>query len=105
MKVALCMVCLFFASAAFAQSGVNGAVLSNEPSIFRMPTHPERAIQTPMGEEQNVMTTFNFVHARGERPLWEVAPSVVQPTPLGAVARMLRKQHAGVKKATIVWEN
>jgi hypothetical protein len=57
-----------------------------------------------MAPTQDLLGRFAYVYARGERPLWEVAP-VSQAVPLGDVARMLRKEHATAKKADVVWEN
>jgi len=45
-----------------------------------------------------------YTSAKGERPLWEVAPEW-HAIPLGDIARELKQEHATAKKAEIVWEN
>jgi hypothetical protein len=104
MKIAICVACLFCATAAFAQASLGMSVLNSEPVVLKSPDHPQRALQMPMGNEQTVMTTFYPTHATGQRPLWEVAPKKVE-VPLGDVARELRKEHAAASKAQIIWEN
>jgi hypothetical protein len=104
MKTALLAVCLFCATAAVGQTAYGGTVLSSEPQVFRVFSHPEHASQQIMAQEQDLLGRSGYVYARGERPLWEVAPEP-NVIPLGDVARLLRKEHAAAKKAEIVWEN
>jgi len=103
MKTTLFLLCFLCATAAFGQSYV-GSILNNQPQMLQIPGHPEHASQQSLALEQNLLGRSDFVHARGERPLWEVAPASVM-TPLGDVARDLRKEHAAAKKAEVVWEN
>jgi len=96
--------CLLGASAAFGQAAVGGAYLSNQPVVIEFPDHPQHAMQQSLSREQSVLESSIPVSAQGQRPLWEVAP-VARVTPLGDIARMLKKEHEGAKKASIVWEN
>jgi len=104
MKTTLFVLCLFCAAGAVAQGGIQGSVLSNEVSIFHMPSHVERASRQSVTQGQSLLEASGSSYARGEKPLWEVAPQTVV-VPLGDTARALRKQHAEAKKATIVWNN
>jgi len=102
MKTALFVLCFLSATAAFGQAtgSTGSATLS---STLQMASHPERASQHSLAQEENLMEHSNFYFAQGERPLWEVqGPSKVRPLPLGDIARMYRKDHELVKKADIV---
>jgi hypothetical protein len=102
MKIALFVVCFLAATAALGQStgSVGSVVMSN---TVQMPNHAERASQTPMAQEQNLLEHSNYYYAEGERPLWEVQSlSKSHAVPLGDIARMFRKDHELVKKADIV---
>jgi hypothetical protein len=57
-----------------------------------------------MAQGHNLLESSGFNYARGEKPLWEVAPQTT-PTPLGDTARALRKEHAAAQQATKVWTN
>lgn len=104
MKTTLLLLCVLCTAAAFGQAGLGTAALSNEPVVIQMITHPGHAAPQPMALEQSLLVRSGPVSAKGERPLWEVAPAA-NTVPLGDVARMLRKEHAVAKKATAVWEN
>lgn len=100
--LALVTQCLLSTPSAHAQ--MVGAVLSSQPQVVQVPSHPEHAAQKPMAQENNLLGTSTLTIAQGERPLWEFATSV-NAIPLGDIARMLRDQHANTKKAEKVWEN
>jgi hypothetical protein len=102
MKTSLLVLLCLFGSAAFAQVG--GGALSAEPQIFEITGHVQHADFRPMAVPGELRMTAPMVAARGERPLWEVAPHK-QEIPLGDVARYLRKQHETAKKSEILWEN
>lgn len=104
MKTTVLVLCVLAATAAFGQSVAGGSVLSNQTSVMQVPSHPQHASQKSMFRLQSVMEASAPVYGRGERPLWEFAP-VADAKPLGDLARMLRKEHATVKKAEKVWEN
>jgi hypothetical protein len=102
--ILLFLFCLLCAASAFGQSAAGTSALSNEPYMLQVPSHPGHAVQWPLAPEQNLLETSALVHARGVRPLWEVAKAS-EPIPLGDAARMLRKEHATTTKARVVWEN
>jgi hypothetical protein len=104
MKTTLVVLCFLCATAAFGQSIGAGALLCNEPVIAEFASHPGRASQTALRVEQNLMEQTSFTHARGERPLWEVAKPAAA-TPLGDSARMLKKEHEAAKRADVIWTN
>ncbi len=58
-----------------------------------------------MGAQQNLLGSNAYSSAKGERPLWEVAPPPPPAIPLADTARALRKQHELAKKATFVRED
>jgi len=105
MKTTLLTLCvLLCATAALGQAASGVAILSNQPQMVQFQSNSQHASQQSMAPTQDLLGRFAYVYARGERPLWEVAP-VSQAVPLGDVARMLRKEHATAKKADVVWEN
>ena len=98
----LCLLCLLFSTAAFAQLGAS--YISNEPQIYHSPSHPAHASYMPMSQEQSVLVGTNYFSAQGERPLSEF-PQPVVAVPLGTLARELRQQHDEVRKSRVVWVN
>jgi len=104
MKTRIFVLCFLCATAALGQSGSIGSTLSATPSVVEFPSHETLASQHPMGREQDLLEVSGYTWAKGERPLWEVAP-VSHPTPLGDSARILRKEHEAAKKASVVWDN
>lgn len=104
MKTGVFIFCLLGASAAFGQYGSSVAVLNSQPVIYETPSHPEHASEQPLAQPQSLLEQSGYSYAQGERPLWEVAPEA-HVTPLGDIAREIRKEHAEVKKATIYWAN
>ena len=75
----------------------------SEPQIYEVPSHPAHAAYTPMSQEQSVLAATSYSAAQGERR----ASDFPQPdgVSLGAYAREIRKQHAQLKKARVVWIN
>jgi 3-polyprenyl-4-hydroxybenzoate decarboxylase len=106
MKKNMIVVCLVLcAGAAFAQSTAGASsALSSEAQMLVMPSHPSTASEKAIGTGRSLLTGSGSVSAKGERPLWEVAPNNV-PVPLGDSARALKKQHAEAKKAQVTWVN
>jgi hypothetical protein len=102
MKTLLFTLCLVLTTAAFGQAGGHLSV-SNQPVPIQIPSHPLHAAHQPMAQELSLLTGSAYVTVQGEKPLWEVA-RILDGMPLGDVARLLRKQHATAKKATIVFE-
>ncbi len=76
------------------QSTIPGPAME---STVQMPDHSQPIIQRSLFANSSV--TF----AHGERPAYEIL-SLLQPRPLGDVARDYRKEHEKARKATIVWE-
>jgi hypothetical protein len=102
MKTLLFALCLLLTTAAFGQA-IGYASVSNQPVVIQVPSHPLHAAPQPMAQEQSLLTGSAYVTVQGEKPLWELA-RIPETMPLGDVARLLRKQHATAKKATIVFE-
>ena len=100
MKTAAFIFFLFCASAALGQAGSISSVAT--PMV--MAEHSMHAEQHEMARPQNIYEHSDYAYAQGERPLWEFGP-ISHPVPLGDIARALRKEHALVKKADIIWEN
>ena len=99
----LVVVCGFCAAGAAAQ--VSGAVSSAPTtSPLTITGHMQHAAQTPMATTQNLIGHFSTMSAKGERPLWEFM-SVPTEVPLGDIARAIKKEHEGAKKAAFVWVN
>ena len=94
----------FFLLCATAALGQSAGFLTNVPQVFQIPSHPLRASQRPMQQEQTLLPNSNNVYGRGERPLWEFATQAHSEIPLGDVARLLRNQHAVARKAMKVVE-
>jgi len=105
MKKSVIVVCfVLFAGAALAQSVGGGSALSNEPQMLIMPSHQSQASEKAISSGKSLLTGSGSVSAKGERPLWEVAPNNV-PVPLGDSARALKKEHAEARKAQVTWVN
>jgi hypothetical protein len=100
MKTILFAICVLGATSAFAQIGSS---VSATAQPISMADHPMHAMQHDMGQEQNLFSSPSVSYAQGERPLWEFGP-VSQPVPLGDIARAYRKEHAGVRKAEVIYE-
>ncbi len=101
MKAACVVLFLFGSVLAFGQAA---AVISSEPVVFTVPSHPQHAEAKAMAEEKTLLVSSGQTQAHGTRPLWELAP----PTPevsLGDVARALRQEHNAAKKSSSVWVN
>lgn len=90
------------ASACFGQA----AAISSEPSPIMMTSHPQTAAQHSLAQERSLVGggPSTYAYAQGERPLWEFGPFLPPPTPLGDVARAVRKEKAAAKKADFVFE-
>ncbi len=100
MKKTLFILCLLSATAAFAQFGGS---LNSQPQAFEFPSHPAHAAYTPMSPEQSVLASSSYTSAQGERPPSDFPQA--EAVSLGAYAREIRKQHAQLKKSSVVWAN
>jgi hypothetical protein len=92
---------LFCVVSAFGQQAA--PVLPNQPAALVMTDHPQTASQHDMAHEQNLYGDTPYSYAQGEQPLWQF-PTDHRVTPLGDIARSLRKEHATAPKAVIIWE-
>jgi hypothetical protein len=101
-KNILFALCLFSATAAFAQYGA-ASYLSNEPRAYDFVSHPAHAAYAPLSQEQNVLAGTSYTSAQGERPASDFPQAAA--VPLGTYAREIKKQHAQLKKSPIVWIN
>ncbi|MGA2965120.1 MAG: hypothetical protein ABSD64_02840 [Terriglobales bacterium] len=100
MKKIMFVLFLLSVTVAFAQvPSANGG----QPQIYQFPSHDEHASYTPISQGQSISGPSNFAVAQGERPVWDFPQ--VAAVPLGTAARELRKQHAEVKKSSVVWIN
>lgn len=70
-----------------------------------MANHAQHASAAPLATQQNLLGSSASSSAKGERPLWEVAPPPASTIPLADTARTLRKQHELAKKATFIRED
>lgn len=104
MKTAILTFCLLTAGSVFAQTLVGGSGLSAPTSSqLNFPSHQRRAEQHPLGQTQTILEEYTVTSAQGDRPLWEFA-AIDNSTPLGDVARILRKEHESAPKATFIFD-
>jgi len=98
--------CIFCAVGAFGQVNFGSAVSAPEEG-FQMGEHTQFATRQPMGQERDLLEASGSVSGRGEMPLWEAMEMMpAKPiTPLGDLARAIRKEHALMPKAVLVWNN
>lgn len=105
MKTTLLMLiaCFALSTTALAQYMGGGWALDNQahPTVFA--SHDQHAYEAPLAPERDLYVRTATVIAQGETPLWEF-PHPEQTMPLGDIARLLREQHATVKKAVKVLE-
>ena len=105
MKTTFFLFCILLASLAWGQSAVGVSVLSGQPQPLHQTSHPEHASQASRAGQRSLLGTGGYAYAKGERPLWEVAPPPIQQPSLGDAARAARKEREAAKKATFVREN
>jgi len=101
MKTTFLVLCLLLTTAAFGQSV--GVSVSNEPQPYRAPSHPQHATVQALAVEHYVLGGTVYTFAQGEKPTWELPQVPVES--LGETARILRKEHAKLKKARFLFEN
>jgi hypothetical protein len=104
MKRTVLLSFVLFASLTWGQSA-GPSVVNGQPQPLRMPSNTQHASNVPMSTEQNLLGSTAYSSAKGERPLWEVAPPPAPTVPLADTARALRTQHEFAKKAVYVREN
>ena len=103
MKITLLALLILCTAAAFGQTAGS---ISSEVQTFNIPEHVQHADRHDLAQERPLVggASDTYTYAQGERPLWEFGPMIPPPTPLGDVARSLRKEKLAVKKAEIVFE-
>jgi hypothetical protein len=103
MKKLLFVLCLFSATAAFAQNYNTGSGRSSDPYILESPSHPAHASYSSLSSGQSILASASYATAQGERP----ASDFPQPEAisLGVAARELKKEHDQMKKSRVVWVN
>ena len=103
MKIVVLLCFLFVASLTWGQY-LAPSIVNGSPQPLRQFSNSQHADVADMRQQQNLLGTNTVTSAKGERPLWEVAPQT--PTvSLGDVARAWRKQREAAKKATFIREN
>jgi hypothetical protein len=102
MKITL-FALLILCTAAFGQTA---GVISNQPVTVNIPEHVAHADRHDLAQEHPLVggASDTYTYAQGERPMWEFGPLLPPPTPLGDVARSVRKEKLAAKKAEIVFE-
>ncbi len=95
---------LLFASLTWGQS-ITPSVVNGQPQPLHLTGNPQHAGAAPLAEQKSLLGSSAYSSAKGERPLWEVAPPPRPTTPLADTARALRKQHESAKKAIFIREN
>jgi hypothetical protein len=104
MKGAVIVLFVSCAISGVAQSyGPSSTVLNNQPVIFEIPSHAEHASLRPLASPQNILESSQATSAQGVRPLWELP--TIAPTPLGDVARRLRREHELKRKAVKIYSD
>jgi hypothetical protein len=101
MKTALLVLCLLATNVAFGQYAARA--ISSEPQPYQSPSHPEHAATHALAAEHYVLGGANYASAQGERRPSDLPQAATQS--LGETARILRKEHAKLKKARVVFEN
>jgi hypothetical protein len=104
MKITFFALFILCTASAFGQAGVS--VLSNQPQITELPTHPLHAENHSLATEQPLVGggPSTYTYAQGERPLWEFGSPYPEPAPLGDVARAYRHEKVTARKAEKVLE-
>ncbi len=102
MKKILFVVLLLSSSAAFGQYYANH--LDNTPQVLQIPEHTAHASWGQMGRGTIHYWWRNYQLLPGATGQTSDFPQMAE-LPLGDAARELRKQHAKVKKARVIWEN
>ncbi len=102
MKITLALLILCTA-AAFGQTAGS---LSSQVQTINIPEHVQHADRHDLAQERPLVGggSETYTYAQGERPLWEFGPMLPPPTPLGDIARAVRKEKLAARKAEIVFE-
>jgi hypothetical protein len=101
MKKTLFLLCIFSATAAFAQQ--NAASLNSQVTLPQFISHEAHANYVSMSPERSILASSSYASAQGERPASDFPQA--EAVSLGAYAREIRKEHAQLKKSRVVWVN
>jgi hypothetical protein len=103
MKITLFALLILCTAAAFGQTAGS---ISSQVQAINIPEHVQHADRHDLAQERPLVGggSDTYTYAQGERPLWEFGPMLPPPTPLGDVARAVRKDKLAAKKAEIVFE-
>jgi hypothetical protein len=101
MKITLFALLILCTAAAFGQTAGS---ISSQPQMVNIPEHVQHADRHDLAPERPLVGGDSYTYAQGERPLWEFGPMLPPPTPLGDVARSVRKEKLAARKAQIVLE-
>jgi hypothetical protein len=104
MKTIILALLILCTAAAFGQTAGS---ISSQVSTISIPEHVLHADHHDLAQERPLVgggSSETYTYATGERPLWEFGPMLPPPTPLGDVARSVRKEKLAAKKAEIILE-
>jgi hypothetical protein len=104
MRTVFSAVFLLCATSAFCQFAPS---TPNEPAPIQIFGHPSHASRVEMAMPQIVLQDTSYCHAKGERPLSDLALTSRVEISLGEEARRLRKEKDALtaKKSDTVWVN
>jgi hypothetical protein len=106
MKITFLVLCVLLTTAAFGQYGSRANSISSQPQAYPSPSHTANATTHGLAAERPVLGGTNYIIAQGERALSDLPQAATAAAPsLGDTARMLRTEHAKLKKARVVFEN
>ena len=101
MKTACLVLFLLCTALVFGQTA---SVISSEPVVYSVPSHPQHAEAKAMAEEKTLLVSSGQTQGHGSRPLWELMPPK-QEVSLGDVARAMKQEHTTARKSSAVWVN
>jgi hypothetical protein len=104
MRTLLAGLFLLCATSAFCQFAPS---IPSEPTPIQIYGHPAHASRVEMAAPQIVLQDTSYFHAKGERPLSDLALTPRMEISLGEEARRLRKEKEQVtsKTSDTVWVN
>jgi len=102
MKTAIFAFCFLCATACFGQVAV-GSISATAQPIY-VPEHPLHAAEHALAQEFSLLSSSNYIYAQGERPMSDFEGTLKPETPLGDIARALRKERTtpAAKPAKVV---
>lgn len=100
-KLFFLVVLLLSTSAAFGQYVANH--IDSQVQVYNIPDHPAHASYAHISDGSSIVGGGAVSFGQGERPFSDFPQAA--PVPLGDSARELKKQHARLKKARVIWEN